>query len=163
MSRFVVLMGVSGSGKSTVGHAVARRLGWTFAEGDDFHSPHNVEKMSMGIPLTDTDRWPWLRAIGQWMDERAQASESALITCSALRRAYRNVLSEGREVQFIELDVSEAELRRRLLTRTNHYMPASLLDSQLETFEPLSPSEVGVRVSGEGPLGDVVGRVWRAT
>jgi gluconokinase len=144
----VVVMGVSGAGKTTVAVGIARAMGWVLAEGDDFHPRANVEKMASGHPLTDEDRWPWLRAIGTWIDEQVHAGQSAVVTCSALRRTYRDLLREGRPgVRFCELDAPEALLSQRLSHRQGHYMPPSLLPSQLATLEPLEPDEPGVRVS----------------
>jgi gluconokinase len=147
-AQVVVVMGVSGSGKSTVAAGMAHALGWAFAEGDDLHSEANKHKMASGIPLTDEDRWPWLRAIGAWMDDQLRAGRSAVVTCSALRRAYRDLLREGRPtVRFCELDAPDGLLAERLQARQGHYMPPSLLPSQLATLEPLAPDEPGVRVS----------------
>jgi gluconokinase len=148
---FVVVMGVSGSGKTTLGRGIAERLHWRFQEGDDLHPPANVEKMSRGEPLTDEDREPWLDAIGTWLDERTLADESAVLTCSALRRAYRDRIRAGRPgVRFCHVVVSIDTLRERLEHRRGHYMPASLLPSQLATLEPLGQDEPGVAVSAEG-------------
>jgi gluconokinase len=153
----VVVMGVSGSGKTTLGEGIAERLHWRFQEGDELHSRANVEKMSRGEPLTDEDRWPWLDAIGNWLDERARAGENAVLTCSALRRRYRDRLRSGRPgVRFCHVDVSEELLRDRLEHRRGHYMPASLLPSQLATLEPLADDEPGVVVSAEGDPDEVL-------
>ena len=152
-STSLVVMGVSGTGKTTVGTAVAERLGWGFAEGDDFHSDANRSKMHAGVPLTDDDRWPWLRSIAAWVGEREGAGESVVLTCSALRRPYRDLLRAGHpSVFFVEVAVSGAVLRDRLERRRGHYMPASLLQSQLDTLEPLGPDEPGTVVSGEGSV-----------
>jgi gluconokinase len=148
---FVVVMGVSGSGKTTLGEGIAARLGWMFQEGDDLHPRANVEKMARGEPLTDEDRWPWLDAIGRWLDERARVGESAVLTCSALRRPYRDRLRDGRPgVRFCHVVADEETLRERLEQRRGHYMPASLLPSQLATLEPLADDEPGVVVSARG-------------
>jgi gluconokinase len=157
-------MGVSGSGKSTVAAGLAERLGWEFAEGDDFHPAENVAKMRAGIPLDDEDRWPWLRAVADWIGERERAGRSVVVTCSALRRSYRDVLRDGHpSVWFAHVSVDPDLLRDRLGRRTGHYMPASLLDSQLATLEPLAEDEPGMRVSGDGPpdavVADLAGRV----
>ncbi len=159
----VVVMGVSGSGKSTVAKGIAGATGWTFAEGDDFHPAANVRKMASGTPLTDEDRWPWLRAIGEWLDERTRAGESAVVTCSALRRSYRDLLREGRPgLRFCELDAPSELISERLEHRKGHYMPPSLLPSQLATLEPLQPDEPGVRVSvAETPEEIVVNAIQR--
>lgn len=146
--QVIVVMGVSGSGKTTVAEGIARSLGWTHAEGDDFHSAANKHKMASGTPLTDEDRWPWLRAIGEWMDGELAEDRSAVVTCSALRRVYRDLLREGRPtVRFCELDAPQELIAGRLEQRRGHYMPSSLLPSQLATLEPLAPDEPGVRVS----------------
>lgn len=148
----VVVMGVSGSGKTTLATGIARRLGWDFQEGDELHPPANVEKMSRGEPLTDEDRWPWLAAIGRWMDDRVAAGTHAVVTCSALRRAYRDVLREGRPgVVFCHVTVEADVVRSRVEARRGHYMPASLVPSQLATLEPLAEDEPGVTVAADGP------------
>jgi gluconokinase len=132
----VVLMGVTGSGKTTLGQLLADQLGWTFVEGDDFHPQANVEKMHRGEPLTDADRAPWLRALRVRIDELAAAGRSAVVACSALKQAYRDVLVSGRpEVVFVHLTVPAAVIRDRLDRRRGHFMPAALLDSQLATLE----------------------------
>ena len=149
--QFLIVMGVSGSGKTTVAEGIATRMGWLYAEGDDFHSQANVNKMASGVPLTDEDRWPWLRAIGTWIDEHERDGRSAVVTCSALKRAYRDLLRERREhIRFVYLDIPEGILRDRLTHRTGHYMPSSLLPSQLATLEPLQPDEDGVVVHAHG-------------
>ncbi len=146
MTHHVVLMGVTGTGKSSVGRPLADRLGADFAEGDDFHPAANVEKMSRGTPLTDEDRWAWLRTLAEWTRERATAGGSTVVTCSALRRAYRDVLREGAPDTFF---VHLAGTRELILTRMSgrrHFMPVSLLDSQLATLEPLEDDEEGMVV-----------------
>lgn len=154
---FLIVMGVSGSGKTTLAEGIAQAMGWIYAEGDDFHSQANVSKMASGVPLTDEDRWPWLRAIGTWIDEHERDGRSAVVTCSALKRAYRDLLREGREnVVFVYLDVPKQVLEERLAKRTGHYMPPSLLPSQLETLEPLQPDEKGVVVHAHETPGDSV-------
>jgi gluconokinase len=146
----IVLMGVSGSGKSTVMKRLVERLGWPSAEGDEFHSAANVAKMASGHALTDEDRWPWLRALAAWIAEREATGENAVVTCSALRRVYRDVLREDHpSVRFVHLVVESKAVERRMTERRGHYMPASLLASQLETLEPLQPDEPGFVVSGE--------------
>ncbi|MGY1754704.1 gluconokinase [Blastococcus sp. SYSU D01042] len=156
-STTVVVMGVSGSGKTTVAEALAERLGWEFAEGDDFHPRANVEKMASGQPLDDDDRWPWLRTIGGWIDQREATGRSVVVTCSALKRSYRDLLREGRpSVWFAHVTADAELLRERIGARTGHYMPASLLDSQLATLEPLAPDEAGAAISGAGSPAEVV-------
>jgi gluconokinase len=153
----LVVMGVSGSGKTTVAQRVAQRLGWVFAEGDDFHPPANVAKMRAGHPLTDEDRWPWLRTLADWIGAREAAAEDAVLTCSALKRAYRDVLADGHpSVRFVHVTASDDTIRRRLEHRRGHYMPASLLTSQLAALEPLQPDEPGLTLPGDGDPDDVV-------
>jgi carbohydrate kinase (thermoresistant glucokinase family) len=149
-------MGVSGAGKTTVGEALARRLGWQFIEGDDFHPASNVEKMAAGHPLTDADRAPWLAALRRRIVELLAARDCAVIACSALKHSYRSVLAGaegGHEIQFVHLDVSAAELHRRLVKRHGHFMPPELLASQLETLEE---SHTAFRVDGEQPVRAIV-------
>jgi gluconokinase len=132
----VVVMGVSGSGKTTIGRALAEHLGWCFRDGDEFHSPTNVEKMRAGESLDDADRAPWLAAIAHWIDARSREDAPAVLACSALKLRYREFLREQRpQVWFLYLRVTRKELERRLQTRHHPYMPASLLDSQLQALE----------------------------
>jgi gluconokinase len=146
----LVVMGVSGSGKTTVAQGVADSLGWAYAEGDDFHPRENVAKMAAGQPLDDEDRWPWLRAIADSIGASEQAGQNQVVTCSALKRSYRDLLRRGHpSVRFCLLDVSPDELRRRLEFRRGHYMPASLLGSQLATLEPLEADEPGITVPAD--------------
>lgn len=150
-------MGVSGSGKTTVAAGVAQRLGWVFAEGDDFHPPANVEKMRAGHPLTDEDRRPWLLALADWIDVREAAGENAVLTCSALKRSYRDLLASGHpSVRFVHLTASAEAIRRRLDRRRGHFMPATLLDSQLAALEPLQPDEPGMTLLSDGGPDEVV-------
>jgi gluconokinase len=147
----IVVMGVSGSGKSTVATTLAERLGWPFAEGDDFHPPANVEKMRSGQPLDDDDRWPWLRRLADWIGEHEAQGQSVVVTCSALKRAYRDVLCDGHpSVWFAHVTADPALIRERMEHRSGHYMPVSLLDSQLALLEPLSDGEPGASISGAG-------------
>ncbi len=156
MSTTVVVMGVSGSGKSTVAAELVSRTGWVFAEGDSFHSPANVAKMQAGTPLTDEDRWPWLASLAAWIGEQEAAGRDAIVTCSALRRAYRDVLREGHpSVWFAHIDVPASTLGDRLAHRTGHYMAPSLLTSQLATLEPLQPDEPGTVVEAQLTPADV--------
>lgn len=157
LSTTVVVMGVSGSGKTTVAELLAQRLQWEFAEGDDLHPRENVEKMAAGHPLDDEDRWPWLRTVGGWIDEREAAGRSVVVTCSALKRSYRDLLREGRpSVWFAHVTVDAEVLRARLAARKGHYMPASLLESQLATLEPLQPDEAGAEIVAAGSPDEVV-------
>jgi gluconokinase len=136
----LVVMGVSGSGKSTVAGIVAGRLNWDLEEGDDLHPAANVAKMSAGIPLTDDDRWPWLDRVGGWIREHTAAGRPGVITCSALKRRYRDRL-RGDHVVFVHLAGMRDTIGRRLTARTDHFMPAGLLESQLDALEPLEPDE----------------------
>lgn len=152
-------MGVSGSGKTTVAQAINDRLGWAFAEGDEFHPAANIAKMAAGIPLTDADRWPWLRALAAWTREHDRDGTSTVLTCSALRRSYRDVLRQGAErTFFVHLVGAKALLLERMSGR-EHYMPSSLLDSQLETLEPLGADEAGIVVDIAHPPGSIADRV----
>ena len=162
-AQIVVVMGVSGVGKTTVAKGLSTVLGWTYAEGDAFHSEANVAKMAAGTPLNDEDRWPWLRSIGEWMSEEIAACRSAVVTCSALRRVYRDLLREGRpEVVFCHLVADPRLIGDRMERRADHYMPASLLPSQLATLEPLEPDEPGVEVSVDGEAAQVIARALAA-
>jgi gluconokinase len=159
----VVVMGVSGVGKSTVAKGISAFMGWTFAEGDTFHPEANVAKMSAGTPLTDEDRRPWLRSIGAWMSDEIEAGRSAVVTCSALRRVYRDLLREGRpEVVFCHLTADPDLIGDRMSRRTDHYMPAALLPSQVATLEPLEPDEPGATVSVDGEPTEVIARAVAA-
>jgi gluconokinase len=150
----VVLIGVSGSGKTTTGQLLAGQLGWPFVEGDDFHPPANVAKMRRGEPLGDADRLPWLRALRARIDDLAEAGRSAVVTCSALKQAYRDVLATGRpEVRFVWLTAPPGLIDDRLGHRRGHFMPRALLESQLETLEvPIGVAVVDVAL----PPADVV-------
>ena len=144
----LVVMGVSGSGKSTIGEALAERLGWTFEDGDRFHPAANVAKMSAGHPLTDEDRWPWLQAIADEIDRICKAGERAVIACSALKRAYRDILVHGRDdVRIVFLDGTQDLIAARLAARKGHFMPPGLLASQFRTLEPPTADENPVTVS----------------
>jgi gluconokinase len=156
----VVVMGVSGSGKTTVAKGIASAMGWEFAEGDEFHSDACVAKMSAGQALTDEDRWPWLRAIGSWLSGREASGQSAVVTCSALRRVYRDLLrAERPNVRFCHVEADAQLIEERVSHRTGHYMPPALLPSQLATLEPLQPDEPGVTVSAAGSPEHVVDEV----
>ncbi|MDT0444477.1 gluconokinase [Streptomyces johnsoniae] len=140
----VVVMGVSGVGKTTVARALAERLGVPFAEADDFHPPANVAKMSAGTPLTDADREPWLRSLGAWLGEREKEDSGGVMTCSALKRAYRETLRAGAPgVFFLHLEGSRELIEERLGRRTGHFMPPALLASQFADLEPLGAGENG--------------------
>jgi gluconokinase len=146
----VVVMGVSGCGKSTVGAALASALHVEFVEGDAFHPPENVRRMAAGIALTDADRAGWLRALAAHIAQAAP--RGVVVSCSALKRAYRDVLRGAGPLRFVWLDVPRAQLETRLAGRTGHYMPPSLLDSQLATLEPPAPDEQAVRIDASQPV-----------
>jgi carbohydrate kinase (thermoresistant glucokinase family) len=154
----IVVMGVSGSGKSTVGALLASRLGVPFADADDVHPAANVAKMAAGIPLTDEDRWPWLALVGQAL--HAASGSGLVMACSALRRAYRDaILAEAPAVRFVYLHGSRELLAERMGHRHGHFMPTSLLDSQLATLEPLAADEPGFTVGIEGEPGQIVDEI----
>lgn len=132
----LVVMGVSGSGKSTVGEALASSLGWRFLDADSFHPPANVAKMKAGIPLTDDDRWPWLDRLADEMRSILARGESAVLACSALKASYRERLARAGDVRFVYLEGDKATIGARIAARDHQYMPASLLDSQFATLEP---------------------------
>jgi len=143
----IVVMGVSGSGKTTVGEALAERLGWRFIEGDRFHPAQNVAKMSAGIALDDHDRVPWLKALAAEIAKAEAAGHPCVMGCSALKRAYRDILRNGApRVRFVHVHGDRAVLAARLSQRAGHFFPASLLDSQLAALEPLGADEGGVIV-----------------
>jgi gluconokinase len=152
----IVVMGVAGVGKTSVGERLAVRLGVPLLEGDDFHPRRNVEKMSLGVALNDADRWPWLDAIGAAI--KNAPANSLVVTCSALKRAYRErlVAAAGRPLVFLFLDASRETLAARLAARRGHFMPPGLLDSQLATLERPTPNETPIRISVEPPLDAVV-------
>jgi gluconokinase len=155
-----VVMGVSGSGKTTVGVALAKRLGWPFVDGDALHPPANVAKMAAGMPLTDDDRWPWLHAIAAWLDERRAAGESGVVACSALRRRYRDVLRLNRPaMRVVYLKGSPELIAERLRTRQGHFFPAKLLADQLAALEEPEPDERPIVVGIESPPTEIVDRV----
>jgi carbohydrate kinase (thermoresistant glucokinase family) len=149
----VVVMGVSGSGKTTVGAMLAGRLRWAFAEGDEFHSAANVAKMRSGVPLTDDDRWPWLAAIAERIDAWRRERRSGVIACSALKRRYREILGGGRpDVRFVYLRGSRELIGDRMAARQGHFMPSALLDSQFAALEEPGPAERPIVVAvGQPP------------
>ena len=153
----VVVMGVSGAGKTTVARALAGRLGWPLLEGDDLHPAANVARMRAGAPLSDDDRRPWLTLLAAWVGEQEQAGHSAVLACSALRRAHRERLRAGHpSVWCAHLQVPPALLSARVEGRAGHWMAPSLLASQLATLEPLGKDEPGVRLDGQRPVPEVV-------
>jgi carbohydrate kinase (thermoresistant glucokinase family) len=148
----IVVMGVSGVGKTTVGRLLAERLGWRFIEADDHHPPANVAKLAAGIPLDDADRAPWLHLLTAMLERARQDGERVVLACSALKRAYREVLRGGHEdVLFAYLAGEPAVIRRRMAGRTGHYMPLALLDSQLETLEPPAADERALTLDASEP------------
>jgi gluconokinase len=153
----LVLMGVSGSGKSTIALELQRLLGWPFQEGDDLHPTANVEKMRSGRPLDDVDRRPWLERVAAWIDERLRAGQPGIITCSNLKRAYREITIRQREgVTLVYLKADEAVISDRLTQRTHHYMPPSLLGSQFATLEEPGPDEHPLVVTVHASLADTI-------
>lgn len=153
----VIVAGVAGSGKTTVGTQLAERLGWRFADADKFHPVANVAKMRAGIPLTDADRAPWLRAITGWMDDLVAAGQSGVVTCSALKRRYRDQLLDGRPAAtMVFLEVDRDALVQRLTHRLGHFFPEKLLDSQLAAVEPPAPDERVLVVPEHGGPGRIV-------
>jgi carbohydrate kinase (thermoresistant glucokinase family) len=160
----IVMGGVAGSGKSTVGAALARRFGWVYAEADEFHPASNIEKMSAGIPLTDEDRAPWLEKIAAYISDICARNEHAVVSCSALKRAYRKTLigAHSAQAQVVLLNGGESQIAARLQSRHGHFMPATLLKSQIATLElPSDPADAIVVPVG-GTIGDVVDRVVAA-
>ena len=151
----IVVMGVSGTGKTSVGEELAEELGCEFVEGDSLHPRRNIEKMEHGIPLTDEDRWPWLQAIADMVAVRDHEGTSTVVTCSALKRKYRDLLRDAAPTFFVHLDAPFDVLEARMRQRTKHFMPASLLRSQVDTLEPLGDDEAG-EVVDVAPALDVV-------
>lgn len=157
----VVVMGVAGTGKTTIGPLLAARLGVPYAEGDDFHPEANIAKMSAAIPLDDADRWPWLDAIGQWAYERAGLG--GVVSCSALKRGYRDRLrAAAPEIVFVHLSGDRALVEDRMSHRQGHFMPTALLDSQYATLQPLEADEVGVAVHVAGSPEEITDRAFTA-
>ncbi len=153
----LVVMGVSGSGKSTIAEKLAERLNWAYEDGDKFHPASNVAKMSAGHPLTDEDRWPWLQAIADEIDLICKNGRHAVIACSALKRAYRDILVHGRnDVRMIYLNGTQQLIADRLARRKGHFMPAGLLTSQFKTLEPPDSSENPVTVSIDASIDAIV-------
>jgi gluconokinase len=154
------MMGVSGSGKSTIADKLAARIGWRSVDGDRFHPASNIAKMSAGHALTDEDRWPWLKAIAAEIDRSCKADKPAVIACSALKRSYREILVHGRDdVRIVYLDGSKQLIAERLARRKGHFMPRGLLDSQFKTLEPPDPSESPVTVSIDKTPDEIVGDI----
>lgn len=157
----VVVMGVAGTGKTTIGPRVAERLGVPYTEGDDLHRAANIAKMSAGVPLDDADRWPWLDAIGRWA--RGRAGLGGVVSCSALKRAYRDRLREAAPgVVFLHLTGGRALIEQRMAARRGHFMPTALVDSQFATLQPLDDDETGVAVDVSGTPEEVTDRAVAA-
>ncbi|MER6525052.1 gluconokinase [Streptomyces sp. NPDC001508] len=157
----VVVMGVAGTGKTTIGPLLAARLGVPYAEGDDFHPPANIAKMSAGIPLDDTDRWPWLDAIGGWAHGRAGLG--GVVSSSALKRSYRDRLRAAAPgIVFVHLAGDRALIEDRMSHRQGHFMPTALLDSQFATLQPLEPDEPGATVDVSGSPDEITARAAEA-
>jgi len=153
----LVIMGVSGSGKTTIATGLAKRLGWPYRDADDFHPKANIEKMRSGIPLTDEDRWPWLNAIAAWIDEERAKATPAIVTCSALKRSYRSIIIGDRpDVRLVFLQGGKELLAHRLKARHGHFMPPALLDSQFADLEPPGPDENPITVSVDATPDEIV-------
>jgi gluconokinase len=155
VSQLIAVMGVSGSGKTTVGAALAQRLRVPFGDADDFHPQANIDKMSAGIPLDDADRTPWLVAIGAWL--AAHSADGGVISCSALKRGYRDVLrAAAPATSFVHLAGDQDVVRKRVAGRPGHFMPASLVATQFATLEPLEPNESGIEIDLDQPVDRIV-------
>jgi carbohydrate kinase (thermoresistant glucokinase family) len=156
----IVIMGVAGSGKTTVGALLAGRLGWPYAEADNFHPQSNVDKMAAGHPLTDEDRRPWLEAIGRWIDERGAQNEPGVVSCSGLKRAYRDMLRKDRpEVRTVFLKGSKELIMRRMVARHGHFMKAAMLDSQFADLEEPAADEDVLVISVEATPEEIVDQI----
>lgn len=160
-ARVLLVMGVSGSGKSTVGELLARRLHWRYADGDSFHTADNIANMAAGTPLSDEDRAPWLRAIRAYIDERVDRHESAVVTCSALKRSYRDVLRRD-EVSIVYLGGTRAQIEPRLAARKGHFFAPSMLASQFAALEEPTADEDVTTVSMQGTPEEIVAEILRA-
>jgi gluconokinase len=159
-SQIVLVMGVAGSGKTTIARGVAGALAWAFAEGDEFHPAANVSKMAAGVPLTDDDRWPWLDAIGRWIADCVARGQSAVVACSALKRAYRDRLREtAPDLRLVYLETPRTLLESRVAGRAAHFFPAALIGSQFADLEPPRPDERAIVVSTGESAERVVARV----
>ncbi len=159
----LIVMGVSGSGKTTIAALLAGRLGWDFEDGDWLHPPANVEKMHAGIPLTDEDRWPWLRAIAVWIDHTRETGGHGVVACSALKRRYRDLLVGGHEdVRLVYLKGDQAVIGRRIAARHGHFMPAGLLQSQFDALEEPAPEERAIVASIERRPNEIVNGILAA-
>ncbi len=160
--RALVVMGVSGSGKSTIAERLAARINWRYVDGDRFHPPANVAKMSAGHPLTDEDRWPWLRAIADEIDRLSAAGQRGVVACSALKRAYRDILVHDRDdVRIVFLNGTQDLIAKRLAARKGHFMPPGLLESQFKTLEPPQPDEQPITVSIDSSIEAIINDIIR--
>ena len=156
----IILMGVSGCGKTTVGKKLAGQLGWIFQEGDALHSEKNIEKMSCGVPLSDIDRKPWLHSISQWIDSRCQSGTNGVISCSALKKSYRRVLTKNQSnIHLVYLQGTKELLLKRLAQRTDHFMPPDLLTSQLHILEEPGADENALVLTIDRLPGDIVSSI----
>ncbi len=162
-NTILIVMGVSGVGKSTIALALNTHLHWPFQEGDDLHPAANIDKMSHGIPLTDEDRKPWLAAVRAWIDARVAAGEPGMVTCSALKRSYRDTMVAGRAcVRILYLHADAKIIEEHLARRTGHFMPPSMLESQLKTLEEPAPDEHPITVNVTGSIDDTVAAILKA-
>jgi carbohydrate kinase (thermoresistant glucokinase family) len=162
-ARAIVVMGVSGVGKTTVAEVLAKRLDWTFCDGDLFHPLANIEKMRSGTPLTDEDRWPWLQAVAAEIDRHRRANKGFIVACSALKRAYRKILMDNRpDVRLVYLEGEHDLIMSRLAHRQGHYFPAKLLDSQFATLEKPDAGERAITVIVDKDVGAVVDEIVAA-
>jgi gluconokinase len=152
----VVVMGVSATGKTTVGQGLAEELDCEFIEGDELHPSANIRKMAAGTPLTDEDRWPWLQAIAELVAVRDHEGISTVVTCSALKRSYRAVLRDAAPTFFVHLEAPFEVLQARMSHRTKHFMPTTLLQSQFDTLEPLDDDEAGALIDVTPPVDEVI-------
>jgi gluconokinase len=161
LGAHLVVMGVSGAGKTAIATLLAAKLRYELADGDDFHPPDNVAKMARGEPLTDADRAPWLRALADWIANHDRAGRSTVLACSALKRSYRDTLRTAapQRVLFIHLAAANEVLLQRLTQRRGHYMPPELLESQLEALEPLGPDELGMTLDAAPAPEEIVDRI----
>jgi gluconokinase len=155
-----IIMGVSGSGKSTVGKSVSKELGWKFYEGDEYHPAENVQKMKNGSPLNDEDRLPWLLSLRKIIEDAFEKKENIIISCSALKQAYRDILKVNDEVKFIYLKGSYDLIKKRMEVRANHFFKPAMLKSQFETLEePEAVIEIDISVATESTINEVVNRI----